>query len=307
MKVVVTGGAGFIGSHIGDLLIAEGYRVVALDNLYSGKVQNVNKKAEFYKADIKSPEAVKILKKATPDYIIHEAAQMSVSASVRDPLFDAQNNVIGTLNLLEFARTNNVKKFIFASSGGTVYGEPSSFPVTEKFPFDAASPYGISKMVMEFYLRFYYKEYKLNYTSLRYSNVYGPRQDPHGEAGVVAIFTKALLAGKAPTINGDGKYIRDYVYCKDVARANLLALESNYNGGLNIGTGIATDVNRLYSLISKAADFNGKAVHGPARPGDLRKNILSAVKAKKILGWTPNMALAEGLKETLEYFESQAK
>ncbi len=307
MKVIVTGGAGFIGSHIVDILIENNYKVAVIDNLSSGKPGNVNKKAELYKADIKSRETTLILRKEKPDYIIHEAAQISVSASVRDPLFDAETNITGSLNLLEFARLNGVKKFIFASSGGTVYGEPDKFPVTEKFPLQACSPYGISKMAVEYYIRFYSREYKLNYTALRYSNVYGPRQDPHGEAGVVAIFSRSLLSGKAPVINGDGKYVRDYVYCKDVARANLLALESRYRGSLNIGTGRGVDVNELYKVIAETAGFKGKAAHGPARPGDIRKNILGAAEAKKALKWEPETCLEEGIKETLEYFKKQEK
>jgi UDP-glucose 4-epimerase len=305
MKVVVTGGAGFIGSHIGDVLIDKGYEVVAIDNLVSGKIENVNKKAKFYKADIRGGDIIQILRSEMPNYIIHEAAQMSVSASVRDPLFDAENNIMGLLNLLEFSRVNGVKKFIFASSGGTVYGEPSKFPVTEKFPLGATSPYGISKMTGEYYIRFFNRQYKLNYTCLRYSNVYGPRQDPHGEAGVVAIFTKAMLAGNTPTINGDGKYIRDYVYCRDVAKANLLALESGYWGSLNIGTGRGADVNEIYKLVAKAAGFKEKPLYGPARDGDLRKNILSAAEAKKVLKWAPEKELEKGIKETVNYFKEQ--
>ncbi len=307
MKVVVTGGAGFIGSHIVDLLIENNYKVAVIDNLSTGKEANVNKKALFYKADIKSRETALILKKEMPDYIIHEAAQISVAASVRNPVFDAETNILGSLNLLEFTKLNGVKKFIFASSGGTVYGEPEKFPVTEKFPLQACSPYGISKMTVEYYIRFYCKEFKLNYTALRYSNVYGPRQDPHGEAGVVAIFSRAVLSGIAPVINGDGKYIRDYVYCKDVARANLLALESGFSGSVNIGTGRGVDVNELYTAVAKAACFKGKAAHGPARPGDIRKNILAIAGAKKTLKWAPKTGLEQGIKETLEYFKKQEK
>ena len=307
MKVVVTGGAGFIGSHIVDLLIEKKYEVVVLDDLSTGKIENVNKKAKFYKTDIKGGETILILRKEMPNVIIHEAAQISVSASVRNPMFDAENNILGALNLLEFAKANGLKKFIFASSGGTVYGEPDKFPVTEKFPLQATSPYGISKMTTEYYIRFYNREYKLGYTALRYSNVYGPRQDPHGEAGVVAIFSKAVLSGVSPRINGDGKYIRDYVYCKDVAQANLLALESGYWGSVNIGTGRGVDVNELYSVIAKTAGFKGSAVHGPARPGDLRKNILGISEAKKVLKWEPKVKLETGIKETLEYFKKMDK
>lgn len=303
MKVVITGGAGFIGSHIVDACINNGYEVVVIDDLSSGKLGNLNLKAKFYKSNITSVDTMKILSKESPNFIIHEAAQISVSKSVNDPFYDAKTNILGTLNLLEFARINGIKKFIFASSGGTIYGEPFIFPVKENVGFDAFSPYGISKMVMEYYLRFYLREYKLPFISLRYSNVYGPRQDPHGEAGVVAIFTKAMLSKITPTINGDGKYIRDYVYCTDVADANLLALKSDAVGGFNIGTGIGTDVNQLYEKLAKITGFKGKPKYGQPRPGDLRKNILSFSKAKRILKWQPKTNLVEGLQKTVDYFK----
>ncbi len=301
-RVVVTGGAGFIGSHITDLLIRKGYEVAVFDDLSTGKKENINPKAKFTRVDIASPALLSALKKFSPQYIIHEAAQISVSRSVRFPLEDARVNVTGALNLLDYAARNKVKKFIFASSGGTVYGK---YPADENCPLDPISPYGITKAVMEWYLRFYHKEYGLRYTSLRYSNVYGPRQDPHGEAGVVAIFCRKLLAGEACVINGDGKYIRDYVYCKDVARANFLALRSSATGGLNIGTGISTDVNQLYSKIVKVLGINTKAKYGPHRAGDLRKSLLDWRKAKKALGWKPLTGLDEGISETVGFFRSE--
>ena len=304
MRVVVTGGAGFIGSHIADILVKDGLKVTVFDNLTSGKMRNVNHKAEFCKTDIRYEKAFKLLKKIKPDYIVHEAAQISVYQSVISPAFDADINIMGTLNLLEYARLNGLKKFIFASSGGTVYGDPARYPCTEKYKFDPMSPYGISKTVVEYYLRFYYNQYKIPYTALRYSNVYGPRQDPHGEAGVVAIFTKLMLSGKAPRINGDGKFVRDYVYCEDEARANLLALKSRFIGGLNIGTGTGTDVNQLYKLVAGAADFTINPKHGPARPGDIRKNILSNKFAGVKLGWKPEVKMNEGIKNTVEFFRN---
>ncbi|MFH1824010.1 MAG: NAD-dependent epimerase/dehydratase family protein [Candidatus Firestonebacteria bacterium] len=302
MKVLVTGGAGFIGSHIVDECIKKGHEVIILDDLSTGKKENINHLAKFYKYDITTSEATRILKKDIPDYIIHHAAQISVSKSVRSPFEDARVNIMGTLRLLEFARLNGVKKIIFASSGGTIYGEPNKFPITEKFKFDASSPYGMAKMIIEYYLRFYYKEYKLPYISLRYSNVYGPRQDSHGEAGVVAIFVKSMLGGITPIINGDGKYIRDYVYCGDVVNANMAALKSDVVGGFNIGTNTGTDVNELYKKLAKIIGFKEKPKCGPARAGDLRKNILSFDKAKRVLKWKPVVLLDEGLKKTVKYF-----
>jgi UDP-glucose 4-epimerase len=307
MKVLITGGAGFIGSHIVDACIKDGYKVIILDDLSTGKEENINPYAKFYKCDITSGDVVKILRKEMPNYIIHSAAQISVSKSVKSPFEDARTNIMGTLRLLEFARVNGIKKFIFASSGGTIYGEPNKFPITEKFIFNPYSPYGISKTTIEYYLKFYYKEYKLPYISLRYSNVYGPRQDPHGEAGVVAIFTKAMLSGITPTINGDGKYVRDYIYCEDVVNANLLSLKSEVVGEFNIGTGIGTDVNALYKKLSAIIGFKEKPKYGPPRQGDLRKNVLSCNKAKRILKWSPKVSLDEGLKKTVEYFKKVYK
>ena len=304
-RVVVTGGAGFIGSHITDLLIKNGYQVAVFDNLSSGKRKNVNPKAKFTRVDITAPALLPALKKFSPHYIIHEAAQISVSRSVRLPLEDAGINITGALNLLDYAARNKVKKFIFASSGGTVYGGSAKCPANESYPLNPDSPYGISKAVMEWYLRFYFNEYGLRYTALRYSNVYGPRQDPHGEAGVVAIFCKKLLRRETCVINGDGKYIRDYVYCKDVARANLLALKSAATGGFNIGTGIATDVNQLYSKINKVLGVKTKPKYGPHRAGDIRKSLLDWGKAKKVLGWEPLTGIDVGIGETAEFFKSE--
>ena len=303
-RVVVTGGAGFIGSHITDMLVEKGYEVLVIDDLSSGKKENINPKAKFTRVDIASPALVPALKKFSPQYIIHEAAQISVSMSVRFPLEDARVNVTGALNLLDYAARNKVKKFIFASSGGTIYGK---YPADENCRLDPVSPYGVTKAVMEWYLRFYLNDYGLKYISLRYSNVYGPRQDPHGEAGVVAIFCRKLLAGEPCTINGDGKYIRDYVYCKDLARANLLALKSAATGGFNIGTGISTDVNQLYSKIIKALGLKTKAKYGPHRAGDIRKSLLHWRKAKRVLGWKPLTGLDEGVSETAEFFRLEEK
>jgi len=225
--VLITGGAGFIGSHIVDLLIDNNYKVVVVDDLSSGREENVNKKARFHKLNITDQNGLaEVFEQEKPDYVCHEAAQISVSFSVRDPLFDAQTNILGSLNLLQCCVSNQVKGIVFASSGGTIYGEPEHFPITEDYPFRPQSPYGISKVAVEHYLDFYQKNYNLPYTALRYGNVYGPRQDPYGEAGVIAIFIEKMLKGEIPTINGDGEYIRDYIYVEDVAQANLLALQN---------------------------------------------------------------------------------
>ncbi len=302
MNILVTGGAGFIASHAADAFIKAGHKVVIIDNLFMGNMRNVNPKAKFYKMDIRDKKVPVLVKKHGIDVINHHAAQISVPDSVKNPLFDADINIKGTLNLLEAARHNRVKKFIFISSGGTVYGSKVKLPATENNPLTAESPYGVSKVAGEHYVRFYAAQYGLKYTILRYSNVYGPRQIPHGEAGVVAIFIKLIMEGKAPTIFGGGKCVRDYVYAGDVAAANLLALNKGHNEAFNIGTGIRTNVNQLYRLIQKATGFTQKAKPGPYRPGDLPANVLDASKAGKILGWKPKVSLAEGIKMTYEYF-----
>jgi len=320
-KILVTGGAGFIGSNIVDLLIENNYRVVVVDNLSSGKERNLNKNAKIYKLNIiDNKKLVEVFERERPDYVIHEAAQISVSLSVREPLFDAQTNIFGSLNLLQCCVKYKTKGIVFASSGGTVYGEPEDLPVNEDCPFDPQSPYGISKVTIEHYLNFYHKNYYLNYITLRYGNVYGPRQDPYGEAGVIAIFIQKMLRGEIPTINGDGKYIRDYVYVKDVARANLLAIKNMLKlakvsqveekkdkfslRGFNLGTGEGTSVNELFSLLKKITEFPHPANYGPARPGDIRKNILECQLISNILGWQPEVELLEGLKKTVQWFNS---
>lgn len=305
MKVMVTGGAGFIGSHIVDIFIKNGYEVVVVDDLSHGKFSNVNKSAKFIKMDIKNKSLYKIFEKEKINYVSHHAAQISVYSSVKDPVNDANINIIGSLNLLECCHRYKVKKIIFASSGGTLYGEVKSKPATEKNRLDPCSPYGIAKLAVEKYMEFYFREYGLNYVSLRYSNVYGPRQDPFGEAGVVAIFTEAMLNWKTPVINGDGKYIRDYVYCKDVANANLLAVKKNITGCFNVGTGKDMDVNVLFDKLSRLLDFKKIPEHGKARAGDLRKSILSYKLFKSKTGWNPSVTLDEGLRSTVEFFKSK--
>lgn len=305
-KTLITGGAGFIGSHVADMMVQHGLEVVVVDDLSSGKKENVNPAARFYEVDICSPKLSEVFEKEKPDLVHHLAAQISVADSVRNPVHDAMVNVVGSVNLLQNCVKYGVKKVVFSSSGGTVYGATEHLPAVEDLPFSAMSPYGVTKICMEYYLPYYKAEHGLNYTVLRYSNVYGPRQDPLGEAGVVAIFVQAMLSGKTPTINGDGRYVRDYVYAGDVARVNYLAIDRGDCDCFNIGTGVETDVNHLCDMIAEITGFGDKPVYGPARPGDLRRNFLNASKAERILGWRPEVPLAEGLKKTVEYFNGYA-
>ena len=301
--VLITGGAGFIGSHIADRFHANGYRVVVVDNLTTGKPDHLPADVCLYEADIQDrPAMEEIFDREKPDYLVHEAAQISVSRSVREPETDAGINVLGFIHVLECAVRHKVQKVVFASSGGVLYGEVEE-PAKEDHPLRPASPYGVTKLAGEWYLHYYAKQYGLPYVALRYANVYGPRQDPNGEAGVVAIFAQALLRGEAPTIFGDGSCIRDYVYVEDVARANLLALERNVsNRAFNIGTGVATDVNRLFQMIAELSGSSIEPLYGPPRPGDLQRSVLDCEQAARELGWRPQVQLAEGLQRTIDWF-----
>jgi UDP-glucose 4-epimerase len=302
MKVLITGGAGFIGSHIADAYLAAGWDVLVADNLGSGKIENLDPAAQFTKIDICSPEFAEYIEDRRPDVVVHAAAQISVSFSVREPAFDARQNIIGPLDMCMACVRAGVKKIIFSSSGGTIYGEIPGEPATEDHPYSPLSPYGISKMAFEYYLQFFQREYGLEYTSLRYGNVFGPRQDPHGEAGVVAIFSKMILNGQTPTINGDGKFYRDYVFAADVARANFLAAEKGANRAYNIGTCKATDVNDVYKLVAEAAGVSTPPNFGPPRAGDLRRCVLGISRAAQELGWTPQVSLEQGMKQTVDFF-----
>jgi UDP-glucose 4-epimerase len=305
---LVVGGAGFIGSHVVDALIMRGLNVVVMDDLSSGKKENIlNKDVVFIEGDIRDKELVNhTFEVHKPDFVFHLAAQISVSRSVREPQFDADVNIMGMLNLLEASVENKIEKFIFSSSGGVMYGaNPSVYPTPETEPEMPFSPYGISKLAGERYLYFYKKEYGLDYTVLRYANVFGPRQNPQGEAGVVAIFTEGMLKKLSLTINGDGKYIRDYVFVEDVANANMLAMDNGKDETYNIGTGIAVDVNELFEYSKKINDYTQEASYGPERPGDLRKSILSSEKAEKVLNWQPHYTLEQGLIQTHDYFASK--
>ena len=245
MKILITGGAGFIASHIQDAYISLGHEVAVMDNLVTGNKKNLNPKAKFYELDITSPGVLEIFQTFKPDLVSHHAAQMDVRKSVSDPTYDAQVNVLGFINLLEAARKVGTKKFVFSSTGGAIYGEQEYFPADEKHPKNPASPYGLTKFVGEEYLKLYERLYGIQHTILRYANIYGPRQNPHGEAGVVAIFCQKLLKGESPIINGDGKQTRDYVFVEDVVRANVAVLDEKITGVFNVGTGIESDVNDL--------------------------------------------------------------
>lgn len=304
MKILLTGGAGFIGSHIADELIKEGWDVVIIDNLSTGRKENLNPKAKFYQIDIQSSDLEKIFKEEKPDCVNHHAAQASVRNSVSDPVYDAQVNILGTLNLLENCVKQQVKKVIFASSGGAIYGEQEKFPADETHAANPLSPYGVTKLSAEHYLYYYKANYGLNYTALRYSNVYGPCQDPHGEAGVVAIFMNRIIKNLQPVINGDGKQTRDFVYVKDVVGANVKALNMG-DGIFNIGTGIEVSVNDLLSLIKGVSNVQIDEIYGPAKAGEQRRSVIDPSKAKKILGWEPRIFLKEGLIETFDYFRKK--
>jgi len=307
VKILVTGGAGFIGSHITDGFINQGHDVVVIDNLEAGNIANLNPKAKFYLIDIRAEQIDKIFSIEKFDIVCHHAAQMDVRRSVKEPLFDADVNVKGTLNLLQNAVKYKVKRFMFASTGGAIYGDQDVFPCDETHPTRPVSPYGITKLAVEKYLFFYAREYNLKYTIFRYANVYGPRQNPHGEAGVVAIFTERLLKGEKPVINGDGLQTRDYVFVKDVVRANMAGLNIDGNNIFNVGTGIETDVNTLFSMINKAIGADAEEKHGPAKPGEQQRSVISFDKAKKVLEWEPSRSLEQGIEETVNFFKNKLK
>jgi UDP-glucose 4-epimerase len=302
MKVLVTGGAGFIGSHVVDLYLANGFEVVIVDNLSTGRLSNVNPAAIFYEMDIRSSELNDVFIKEHPDYVSHHAAQMDVRLSVSEPLYDADVNILGSINVIECARTYGVKRFVYISSGGAVYGEPVYLPCDEDHLIMPLCPYGASKHTVEHYLYMYQANYGLNYTIIRYPNVYGPRQDPHGEAGVVAIFIGQMLSGKPIIINGDGNQERDFVYVGDCAQANLLALtRTNESAIYNLGSGYGTSVNQIVDHLKRITGYQLDAIHGPAKVGETRRIYLTADKACRELGWMPTVSLEEGLARTVEY------
>lgn len=307
MKVLVTGGAGFIGSHVVDAFIERGDHVVVLDNLSSGNLENLNRKAEFIEGDITNRSLVmRLFKEHRFDIVNHHAAQLDVRKSVANPVFDAEQNIIGSLNLLEASReVGSVKRFMLASTGGAIYGEQDYFPADEKHPTRPISPYGVAKRSIELYLHYYKEVQGIEYVAFRYTNVYGPRQSPHGEAGVVAIFTEKLLEGVQPVINGDGTQTRDYVYVGDLVRAHMMALDKLKGSDIfNISTGIETDVNEIFEILSDlTTEGEMKSEHGPAKAGEQQRSVCSYDHAKKVLGWQPEVTLIEGLRETVDFFE----
>lgn len=307
-KILVTGGAGFIGSHVVDLFVAQGYEVVIVDDLSTGRASNLNPAAKFYQLDIRDPKLRDVFDSERPDYISHHAAQMDVRRSVAQPLFDADVNILGSINLIECAKEFNVKHFVYISTGGAVYGEPEKLPCDETHPINPICQYGASKHTVEHYLYMYNVNYGLSYTVLRYPNVFGPRQDPHGEAGVVAIFTGKMLAEEPVMINGDGEQTRDFVFVRDCARANYLAVTNDHQSGIyNIGWGRPTSINEIYSTLAQVINYSRSVTYGPAKVGETRHIYLDASKANRDLKWSPTITLEDGLKETVEYFRTSEK
>ena len=305
MKILVTGGAGFIGSHVADLYIAQGHDVVVVDDLSTGRRSNINPAARFYQVSIRDSELDRIIREERPQVINHHAAQMDVRYSVSHPLFDAETNIVGSLHLIELARECGIERFIYISSGGAAYGEPEYLPCDEAHPVNPICPYGASKHTVEHYLYMYEKNYGLPYIVLRYPNVYGPRQNPAGEAGVIAIFAGKMLAGETAVINGDGEQLRDYVYVGDCAQANLLALNPSIPSGIfNLGSGRGTSVNEIFTLLKGFTGSRQPAVYGPAKLGETRFIYLDARKANRDLGWRQQVSLEQGLKATVEYIRS---
>jgi UDP-glucose 4-epimerase len=308
VRALVTGGAGFIGSTIVDLLISEGHEVAVVDNLSTGKRENlsVDPGVRFYEMDIRDPNLASVFVRERPEVVFHQAAQMSVKVSTDDPILDGQVNVVGLINTLQASATAGVRKVVFASSGAT-YGNPQRLPMDEEHPQRPESPYGITKMAGEHYLNYFALDHGVQYTALRYGNVYGPRQDPHGEAGVVAIFCNYLLSGQQPIIHWDGEQTRDYVYVGDVARANLAAAFGGDGRCYCVGTGVGTSVNALYGLLCQQAGTWVEPRRAPRRPGDLRAAYFDTTRAREELGWTASVPLRDGLAATFEFFATRAR
>jgi UDP-glucose 4-epimerase len=305
MKYLVTGAAGFIGSHLVDRLIGEGNEVVVIDDLSTGKKENINSKAVFYNTDICDTGISEIFKKEKPELLFHLAAQIDVRKSVADPIHDAQINILGSLNLFENSRQNNVKKIIFMSTGGAIYGDADVIPTPETYKESPVSPYGVAKLSIDKYLHYYQAVFGLSYISLRPSNVYGPRQSSKGEAGVVAIFCDQMLAKKTPIIYGDGRQTRDFVYVDDVIDACIAAANSDKTGIYNIGTGIETSITRIFELIRGSTGAECEPIYAPARSGEQKKSCLDSSKIKKDMGWSSKIGIEEGIKKTVEYFRKK--
>lgn len=304
-RILVSGGAGFIGSNLVDALLSIGHQVLVLDDLSTGLRTNVPASAALAQHDIRSPAVADVFERFRPDVLFHLAAQMDVRRSVADPAFDADVNVVGTLRLLELCRKFGTRRILFASTGGAIYGDQDTYPAPEAHPTRPLSPYGVAKLSVEKYLYFYGVEYGFRSTCLRFANVYGPRQNPHGEAGVVAIFVERLLSGETPTIHGTGEQTRDFVFVGDVVRANLLCMERDVLGAFNVGTGVETSVNTLYQSIRRAVGTEIQATHGPAKPGEQARSSLDATALSKATGWKPETSLDEGIAKTVDYFKGR--
>jgi len=307
MKVLVTGGAGFIGSNLGDRLIEEGHKLVVLDDLSSGRRDQVPPAANFYQMELDSRWLDRVVEREKPDAVCHLAAQISVRKSVEDPIFDARVNILGSIGLIQACRSHGVKRFVFTSTGGAIYGDADEIPTPETYNAAPISPYGTSKLSVEHYLHCFRSLGGFSSAALRLANVYGPRQDPHGEAGVVAIFCRALLEGSTPTINGDGMQTRDYVYVGDVVEAFMRALGSDAQGSFNVGTEVETDVNQLYEQVARATGSSLPAGHGPGRPGEQQRSSVSIAQIREVMGWKPTVALPEGIEQTVDYFRRQVQ
>jgi len=305
MKILVTGGAGFIASHVTDAYIAAGHDVVVVDNLSTGRRSNINPEAKFYELDLHDPALKQVFDVERPEVVNHHAAQIDVRRSVADPAYDAEVNTLGGIKLLNYCRDYQVRKVIYISSGGAIYGEPSYLPCDEVHPVAPLSPYGASKYSIELYLNIYKQAYGLDYTILRYANVYGPRQNPEGEAGVVAIFTAQMMRGRPVRIFGDGKQERDFIYVADCARGNVLALTQGSGRAFNLGVGIPTTVNEIFSNLQEIIEYPSLPIHEPAKAGEVFRIYLNTNRAQTELGWKAQVSLQEGLQQTVDYFRSK--
>jgi len=301
---LVTGGAGFIGSHVVDRLVSEGERVAVIDNLSTGRRENINPATEFYEMDLGEGDLDQLFADEGPEYVHHFAAQIDVRQSVENPVHDARVNVLGSLRLLEACRKFSVKKIVYASTGGAIYGEPETVPADESHPARPDAPYGISKHSVEHYLHYYGKIHGMRWSVLRFANVYGPRQDPLGEAGVNAIFIGRMLDGLAPTIFGDGEQVRDYIYVSDVVDAVMLAVRAGDGEIMNIGTGVPTSVNRIFEVLQELIGFDGPAEYAAPRAGEVYRIYLDPARARRVLGWSSSVELAEGLRRTVDWHRS---
>ncbi len=307
MKILVTGAAGFIASHVADAYVNAGHEVIIIDDLSRGSRKNINPKSRFYQCDIRDREEIeKIFLLEKPAIVNHHAAQMDVRRGVREPLFDAQVNILGSINLIEVAVAHGAKRFIYAATAGAGYGEPRQMPVPESYPMNPITPYGISKHTVEHYLFTFRFLYGLEYVVLRYGNVYGPRQNSQGEAGVFAIFSEQMLAGVEPVIYGDGKKIRDYVYISDVVAANVAALERGANEIFNISSGVETPDLEIFDRVRELLGKQVEPRYVPRRPGEIDKICLDISKASKLLGWVPQVSLTDGARQTVAYFQNAA-